>query len=93
MIIVLVFIVIGETVDFVFTLFILLKLFLVLLLCNQINHVRGSAPLPTWPSVPGARVANNAPVGSPIYRYILFNLYASLYISIWLFLGLPNRLY
>ncbi|GJW15271.1 tesmin/TSO1-like CXC 5 [Tanacetum coccineum] len=41
---------------------------------QQINHIKGSAPLSTWPLVPGARVANNAPVGSPVYRSLLADL-------------------
>lgn len=36
---------------------------------QQTNHVKVSAPSTSWPSFPGARVANNAPVGPSKFTY------------------------
>ncbi|XP_024960337.1 protein tesmin/TSO1-like CXC 6 [Cynara cardunculus var. scolymus] len=43
---------------------------------QQTNHVKVSAPSSSWPSVPGARVANNASVGPSkfMYRSLLADL-------------------
>lgn len=36
---------------------------------HETNHVQVSAPSPSWPSVPCARVPNNAPVGPSKFTY------------------------